>query len=44
MKNLQKEWRSMSEEQTRRYKEMSEIDRSRFDKYWRMAKDGVAPD
>lgn len=34
----------MSNAQTKRYKEMSEIDRGRFDKQRKMAKDGVRPD
>lgn len=43
MKHLQKMWRSMNEAQTKRYKEMSEIDRNRFDRQRKLAKDGVRP-
>jgi len=34
----------MNESQTNRYREMSEIDRSRYDKQRKMVKDGVKPD
>ena len=44
MKHLQKTWRSMTDEQTKRYKEMSETDRSRFDRQRKLAKEGVRPD
>ena len=44
MNHLKKTWRNMSEKQTRRYREMSEIDRNRYDRQRKLQKEGITPD
>ncbi len=43
MKHLKKTWRILSEEQTKVYHDMSELDRDRYDQQRRLLKQGLLP-
>ncbi len=41
MKHLQKTWRSMAADLSKKYREMSDLDRVRYDKHRHLLKQGV---
>lgn len=43
MKHLQKTWRGLSDEQTKVYHDMSDLDRARYDQQRRLLKQGLLP-
>ena len=43
MKHLQKAWRNMTATQTQKYRDMSDLDRNRYDRHRKFLKEGVKP-
>ncbi len=41
MIQLQKQWRSMSDTETKKYRDMSDLDRVRYDRHRRLKKEGL---
>ena len=43
MKHLQKTWRGMKASQTQKYRDMSDLDRNRYDRHRKFLREGIKP-